>query len=727
MSKQPIDTIIEAVVSMIRSDERIKSLTDAYRASHEKAVKESSPTFGVAAVFHGGKRQADITSLTGISLVDIDHISAEGAGNNEECIENNYLEHIRERIKSDPHTLLCYTTISGEGIRILFRYELDESFSLTQQLQYYPRAFAAGNAYYSRLLGVETDGQCKNVGRVSGLAHDPDVYYNPDAVTFTKEEIDAERLQNVERKRTARRASQARGVCARLKAQLEQTERFEEGNHHNFLVKLIFAMARHHVSAADARAFLEADFADYHGEDYDALVRSCYGSCNAGGGDEATNVELIIDFLHDRNLRYDALSRKIQAQTADVGVWSELTERGMNDLYIDCNKNIGKNVNYQDFRHVLNSGVVPEVNPLREYIFGLPEWDGVDYIGAVARMVRVEGSPSPALPVGAREVNSEGPSFRVNNEELRVNNEELRVNSEELGGGMGALWERCFRKWFVAMVASWMTDEVVNHQVLVLIGEQGIYKTTWLDALMPPELVQYRCRQSGARALDKDEQLRATEFGLINMDEIDRMSEQELNALKSLITASDINVRAAYAQTKERRLRVASYVASGNKERFLTDTTGNRRWLPFHVTAIASPFEHPLPYAGMYAQAWALVRQGFNYWFNITDIRMLNTHVDTFMVETNEEQLLPVYFQPCQPDTHGAVLLTVAEISAKLTLFGNIRRPLDIRQLGSLLRKLGYQAIREKNHGRRGFLVRELPADTINAQRQIAAISSIAQ
>ncbi len=397
-----------------------------------------------------------------------------------------------------------------------------------------------------------------------------------------------------------------------------------------------------------------------------------------GGDDGVTKAERIAEFLKGQPLRYDVLSRKVQTHGE---VWQELTERGMNDLYIECCKTLGLNLNFHDFKHVLNSGIVPEVNPLREYILALPEWDGEDHIGEVARMVKTEG----------------------------------------------LLWERCFKKWFVAMVASWMRDEVVNHQVLVLIGEQGIYKTTWLDALMPPELVQYRCRQSGARAVDKDEQLRATEFGLINMDEIDRMSEQELNALKSLITASDINVRAAYAIAKERRLRVASYVASGNKERFLTDTTGNRRWLPFRVTAIASPFAHPMPYAQMYAQAWALVQQGYDFWFSLDDIRAVASHVDEFMVETNEQQLLPVYFAPCAPETNGAQLLTVAEISAKLTLYGNIRKPLDVRQLGALLRKMGYTSARTSNRGTRGYIVLEKSADSINAERKMSAQSATSE
>ena len=90
-------------------------------------------------------------------------------------------------------------------------------------------------------------------------------------------------------------------------------------------------------------------------------------------------------------------------------------------------------------------------------------------------------------------------------------------------------------------------------------------------------------------------------------------------------------------------------------------------------------------------------------------------------METSEEQLLPVYFSPCQPGTAGAQFLTVAEISAKLTLYGTIRRPMDIRQLGALLRKMGYTQRREGRGLRRGYLVQEKSAESINAERKLMA------
>jgi len=263
-----------------------------------------------------------------------------------------------------------------------------------------------------------------------------------------------------------------------------------------------------------------------------------------------TRTEIVEQFLRGKPLRYDIISQKTQRNTESSpnANWKDMTDRDTNSLYCECCRTTSQNINQPTFRAVLSSDIIHEVHPLREFIEELPPWDGhTDYISQASGMVHVK---DPAKQ---------------------------------------SLWTSCFKKWFVAMVASWMADEVTNHEILVLIGRQGIYKTTWIDRLMPPQLVRYRSKQSATGRLDKDEMLRFCEFGLINMDEIDSMPDREVNTLKSLITSDDIIVRAVYATNKERRIRLASYAASGNKEQFLTDTSGNRRWLPFEIESIDSP------------------------------------------------------------------------------------------------------------------------------------------
>jgi predicted P-loop ATPase len=269
------------------------------------------------------------------------------------------------------------------------------------------------------------------------------------------------------------------------------------------------------------------------------------------------------------------------------------------------------------------------------------------------------------------------------------------------------------------MVASWLKDEVVNHQVLVLIGRQGIYKTTWLEHLIPTELRAYCCKLANTTQINKDDRLRLAEFGLINLDELDSMSSRELNTMKSIITATDVNERAAYGYTKERKIRLASFCASSNRREFLTDITSNRRWLPFEVENIQNPYETILPYERMYAQARYLIQYGFNYWFDLDDIATLEEHNESFRAQESEEQLLPILFDV--PAEGRGEFMTTAQISERLVTYGNIKKPMPLNRLGMLLGTLGYVPVRHTINGAklRGWLVYQRSSDEVNALKRI--------
>ena len=410
--------------------------------------------------------------------------------------------------------------------------------------------------------------------------------------------------------------------------------------------------------------------------------------------------------------------------------WREMSKHDINSIVCHAAQEYDQNITSREVLTALQSDLIPDVHPLREYIQSLKPYtnDQPDWIDWVASQVRVKnndninnlrGNQLPAalkenIPCRSRDIDSSGtlsPLSSNNNNTLSSQNNPA-----------DALWRICFKKWFVAMVASWMTDEVVNHQVLVLIGRQGIYKTTWLEHLIPPHLRAYACKLANSAELNKDDRLRIAEFGLISLDEIDSMNTRELNQLKSVITATDVNERAAYGYTKERRIRLASFCASGNRRDFLTDITGNRRWLPFEVESIQNPFFTTLPYERMYAQAWALANDPtFCYWFELDEIEVLEEHNKHFRDESNEEQLLAVYFAvPAEGAAHTKVL-TTAEISEKLISAGNIKRPMSLSRLGMLLGQQGFIASRHGTPPRRGWMVYERGSEEINAERRIFA------
>ena len=424
------------------------------------------------------------------------------------------------------------------------------------------------------------------------------------------------------------------------------------------------------------------------------------------------------NYLDYRRLRHDVIADKLQIRMADslsaphnatsvIGdpaedaasgyslevrgreYWREMTKHDINSIVCHCAQEYDANITSREVMTALQSDLIPDVHPLREYVLSCGEWteEQPDWIDWVAQQVTVK-------PLGDE---AKGDKAR----------------------GEG-LWRGCFKKWFVAMVASWMNDEVVNHQVLVLIGKQGIFKTTWLEHLIPPHLRAYACKLANSNDLNKDERLRIAEFGLISLDEIDSMNNRELNQMKSVITATDVNERAAYAYTKERRVRLASFCASGNRRDFLTDITGNRRWLPFEVESIQNPFYTILPYERMYAQAWALAQDPlFSYWFDLDEIEVLEEHNQHFRDESNEEQLLPILFDV--PAEGRGEFMTTAQISERLVSYCNIKKPMALSRLGMVLGAAGYQSTRPKIGGRliRGWLVYQRDTDEIASLKRL--------
>ena len=389
--------------------------------------------------------------------------------------------------------------------------------------------------------------------------------------------------------------------------------------------------------------------------------------------------------------------------------WREMTKHDINSIVCHAAQEYDANITSREVMTALQSDLIPQVHPLREYILSLHPWGGkVDWIDFVASQVRVTHSVESCRMVqnGAESSSAE--------------NTMLHNATQPLHNATQDLWRGCFKKWFVAMVASWMKDEVVNHQVLVLIGRQGIFKTTWLEHLIPPHLRAYACKLANSNDLNKDERLRIAEFGLISLDEIDSMNNRELNQLKSIITSSDVNERAAYAYTKERRVRLASFCASGNRRDFLTDITGNRRWLPFEVESIQNPFYTIMPYKQMYAQAWALAQDpNFNYWFELDEIDVLEQHNLQFRDESNEEQLLPILFDV--PAEGRGEFMTTAQISERLVTYGNIKKPMALSRLGMVLGTAGFKATKRKigNIQTRGWIVYQRDTDEISALRRI--------
>lgn len=716
---QPKPDTLDHMFDLIRTSDTLRTATHSHRLARKndnKALaqqfKSHVPCFAVAVRFSGGKGESHITGYTGLTLVDLDGIDPERMAS------------VVAAVKADPHTHMAYITLSGHGLRIIAKYThtnddvnddlrdgvmlsdakhlaqcnenqslsksnceilrnaQDDKLDVKQRASSYRQAFNAINEYYRRLTGVEPDLKCSNPTRISALAHDPDAYYNPDAEPFDTAALAAQykaEHRPVGRPRKAKseerevKSDKMRVDCSAA-ATLRELERrgvrYEPGNHNKYISDACYLMNRYGVSLEDCTEWALKAFPDYAAtDDVPAIVRSCYTHTDEHatrqphrtgkkGESSMGDVRDIRRYLeeHDIKTRHNIITHKYEIYDESTDLWYENTDRMTNTLCCRITEEIGKRILKGDFRQLVESEFSPEYNPLAQYLDTLPpieEDDTTDYIDLVASMVHV-------------------------------------AKADE------AKHRRWFKKWFVAMLATWLDPKVTNHVILTYIGPQGIYKSTFMRRLMPPALDSYFAVRNYASRMDKDDRIMLAEKGLVALEEIDSLTSRELNQLKAIVTAEAIDERDAYSPIRERRYHLASFCATGNNRRFLTDLTGNRRWLPFYVTDIDSPYTHAIPHDRLYAQAYALYRQGFQYWFDSTEVAALDSHNRNFEEPNMTQELIETYFRPPYGDEVGE-FYTSANILTTITTYCGGRVTIRPRDIYVWMNRLGYKQCRVGN------------------------------
>jgi len=187
------------------------------------------------------------------------------------------------------------------------------------------------------------------------------------------------------------------------------------------------------------------------------------------------------------------------------------------------------------------------------------------------------------------------------------------------------------------------------------------------------------------------------------MDELENMGGRNIDALKELITKSDINLRRAYAYEHENYIRRASFAGSVNGKDFLHDATGNRRFLCFETTAI--DYQHNVDMDGVFSQAIYLAKNGFRFWFSRDDIAELEANNEEFRAICTEEEQLTTYYEPCARDDDDAVYMKTTEIQRSLLELSHLRS-ISEQKLGKVLHRLQYP--RFKHNGRYVYSVKRV-------------------
>ena len=358
--------------------------------------------------------------------------------------------------------------------------------------------------------------------------------------------------------------------------------------------------------------------------------------------------------------RYNTILGRTEYRSKNDAHFSKVGRYEINTLRREIDNDIGIITSSENLYSIIESSFSPRINSIQEYFKGLPLVD-----------------VSSSSPFSLKAIPELASCVVVRNHEK---------------------WLPYLTKWLVAVVANAMDDrECRNHTCLVLTGEQGKFKTTFLDLLCPPALHGY----SYTGKIYPQEKDTLTYIGqnlIVNIDDqLKALNKRDEDELKNLITCPMVKYRMPYDKYVEEHPHLASFLASVNGNDFLTDPTGSRRFLPFEVLAIDIERAKAISMDAVYTEAKALLNAGFRYWFNDEEITELYKESEDFQVQTAEMELLLRCFEKSTEDNPHCAYMTTTEILAYLGVYTH--QPLTLKRMGEALKRAGFEKVSKRREG----------------------------
>lgn len=285
-----------------------------------------------------------------------------------------------------------------------------------------------------------------------------------------------------------------------------------------------------------------------------------------------------------------------------------------------------------------------------------------------------------------------------------------------LGAVDSAYTRAVTRKWLVGLVARQYEPGCQMDNMLVLVGDQGLGKSSFLRGLFPKAL-QKQCFDDtlSLSRFGRDEVVKLSKLALVELGELASMAKSDIESVKAIVSSQKGHERAAYARLAQRYERRAVFAGTTNAPDFLRDVTGNRRFWPVPVRAPLDRGVLDETRDRMWAQAVAAYRRGENWYLGAEeerladDVRQEHEEADSW-----DDQIVALlsgqwpaptkYEDPLhamlawQLDEHGRVhFVRIAQLADKMGLDLSDRR--NERRLGARLRKLGWVTSIVKREG----------------------------
>ncbi len=214
----------------------------------------------------------------------------------------------------------------------------------------------------------------------------------------------------------------------------------------------------------------------------------------------------------------------------------------------------------------------------------------------------------------------------------------------------------------------------------ILVGAQGVGKSMFARNLVPPALFS-----EVTTPLDTlmKEQYRLHVAWLLELPEIDNyFNIRNIENFKNLITTRADEVRRPYASLPERLFRRFVLIGTTNRNQFLVDSTGNRRFVPLEIGGgFQIPWKQLIDERdSMWAAAVAAYRNGDSYEFDSGEIAAIAEYIQEFGDPDPWMDKVSSYVSIRQEVTAAEVLTNALELDPRSQGRREARRVADVLQ-----------------------------------------------
>lgn len=363
--------------------------------------------------------------------------------------------------------------------------------------------------------------------------------------------------------------------------------------------------------------------------------------------------------LNRYHFRFNVLTEQTEYSKKGNGIpiYKVISQRTLNSLCLEAR---ARHINCwdKDVSRFVNSEQMPDYHPLLSYMDALPEWDGKDRVTPLAQRISAK-----------------------------------------------SFWVNSFHRWLLGVTAQWSgrMARCANAVAPMLVSsEQGRCKSTFCELLMPDSLKDYYTDSFELTGQAGCEQKLAF-FGLINLDEYDRLPPQKLPLLKNLMQMKKLDFRKSHRSSYSHLPRMASFIGTSNRKALLTDPSGSRRYFFAEVKEKidCSPLEHKQ----LFAQLKAELDEGKRYWFSAEEEAELKLRNQAYYALPTETEMVFHYFRLPEKDEDFKLYSAVALFNFLLKRYPAAMRGMTVNKMGRIMNSIGA----ERMHTTTGNMYKLVP------------------